>query len=850
MVRTTLAGIRDHLPRLVAVSLAVLLAVAFLSATLLLNSSMRATLRHSVGQSYAAADLVVSASTTADESLTDSDVELVAGTAGVSEAFADRSVTAVATTSQGQQYLLVSELAPEDFRTTSLAEGATPSSASEVAVTTSTASLYDLSLGSQVSLEGVSEGGAGTGAATVSVTVSGILTDSNDPSALAGSGFFGTAALLDALEPEGTTAPSDIQVAVDPGVSVADVQASLQATLDGDVIVQTPDEKVNDRIAGLTGGTDMLTVVLLVFVGIALLVSGMVIANTFAVLVSQRTRELALLRCVGATRTQVKRSVLLEAGVVGLGASVLGVAAASGLMAGLVAVRNAVEGSDLAVFGMSWSAVVWPIVVGTVLTMIAASGPARMATRVAPLAALRPVEAPSASTRSGRARLVVGILLTVVGAMILVGSSLLPLLLNGDSGTGASSLTTFGLAFLGSALSAVGVIMLAVFYVPGLIRLIGRVVNRGSAVTGRLATLNSVRNPRRTAATATALLVGVTLVTTILTAGQVARSTLFSTLDAYSPIDFTVTLPEGDGNAVTSVASSLEAIDGVSAVASMEVAQLSLAEGSAEEGGSASLENVWEVVAIDPADYAAVSRVAGAGLAEGTALVPETKGSSVTLTGTEGSATLAAKEKGASYGEAIVTPSDFASIAGETGATEDAVAVRAADDLSLSQLQDLQKAILEAVPNASVDSPALERSMYGQIIDTLLLIVTGLLAVAVVIALIGVGNTLSLSIIERTRENALLRALGLTRRQLRRMLAIEALYLAGVAALLGALLGVGYGILGAMSLLVGLGTVAVSVPWWQLVAVVAVAAAAGLLASVGPSRRAARLSPIAGLAVE
>lgn len=183
---------------------------------------------------------------------------------------------------------------------------------------------------------------------------------------------------------------------------------------------------------------------------------------------------------------------------------------------------------------------------------------------------------------------------------------------------------------------------------------------------------------------------------------------------------------------------------------------------------------------------------------------------------------------------------------------------RTAAGTDLDTVTDLVPAVAEAagVSASQVSGALAERLMYQQIIDTMLLVVTGLLAVSVLIALIGVANTLSLSTIERTRENSLMRALGLTRRGLRTMLATEAVLIAGIAALLGSALGVFYGWMGAESLLGNLvaegsaaGRLVPTVPWLELAAVVAVAVVAGLLASVGPSRRAARLSPVEGLAV-
>lgn len=233
----------------------------------------------------------------------------------------------------------------------------------------------------------------------------------------------------------------------------------------------------------------------------------------------------------------------------------------------------------------------------------------------------------------------------------------------------------------------------------------------------------------------------------------------------------------------------------------------------------------------------------------GTVYLPEdSRGGTATISTAAGTVSLDAKVLRTRHVPAFVESSSIA--ASPLPDTASMVWVKLDDSVSTDRVQALQKDIAAAlgVQERTVSGAAIERVTFNSIIDVLLLVVTGLLGIAVVIALIGVANTLSLSVLERTRENSLLRALGLTKGQLRGMLAIEAVLVAGVAAIMGAGMGIVYGWLGAQATLGGVASVVPAIPWLQLTAVFGVAVVAGLLASVIPARRAARLSPVEGLA--
>jgi putative ABC transport system permease protein len=603
----------------------------------------------------------------------------------------------------------------------------------------------------------------------------------------------------------------------------------VRAVLTGaGVTVRTGTEQAAAAATALTGDADWLTAILLVFATVAVLVAGLVIANTFAVLLAQRTRDLALLRCIGATAAQVRRSVLAEAVLTGLAASALGVLAGIGLSAAVSAVAGATD-SPIPLAGISVPvyAVLAGLAVGTLTTLLAALAPARASTRVAPLAALRPVDPAPLRSRGGVLRLVLGLLLLVPGiglmALGVVGAAVL-------------------LALAGGVLSFLGVVLLAQRAVPPVVAAIGRLLGRVGGVPGRLAAGNAIRNPRRTAATATALLIGVTLTTAMVVGASSTRATAQAGLAAAYPTD--VVVDAGGEPVPAAVQEQLAAVDGVVATTGMVGASVTGPDG--QEG--------W-VTGVDPVQALPVLRSsAHLTLPEQGQIVLPTwaedswsaqPGDTVTLTAGDRSRTLTvvAGETGAP----LMTAVDLQGLS--PGAAITVVELRLADDVDQTAVTDrITDLAGTAVPTAIVTGLASERAAIDSVLDVLLLVVTGLLGVAVVIALIGVGNTLALSVVERRQESGLLRALGLTRGQLRGLLAWEAVLVAGVAALLGVLLGGAYGLVGAASVLGNLGEIVFSVPWLQVGAIVLVATLAGLLASVLPARRAAKTPPVAAIA--
>lgn len=382
---------------------------------------------------------------------------------------------------------------------------------------------------------------------------------------------------------------------------------------------------------------------------------------------------------------------------------------------------------------------------------------------------------------------------------------------------------------------------------------VGRLAG-GSTLPGRLAALNAVRNPRRTATTATALLLGVTLVALMMTGAQTARQSITGSIEAVYPVDVSVTTT--DDAQARRVASALDSSSAVRATTTLSPTTATTQAGP--------------VYTADPRTFTSAVSDPALVLTDDVAVVPSGYGDigdTVTLTGPSGrTLTMPTVHSRSISLPVVVTAATAARVAGPVGTRPDTARPGTApsyypdagplvwsalhEDADAGAVTALRDDVVATtgIDSAWVGGNALQRLAFNQILDVLLWVVTGLLGVAVLIALIGVANTLSLSVLERTRENALLRALGLTRGQLRAMLVLEGLLLAGVAAALGLVARVGYGWAGAQSVLGVLGPVSPTVPWLQLAAVLLVALAAGLLASVLPARRATRLSPVQGLA--
>ncbi|MEZ0449873.1 ABC transporter permease [Cellulomonas sp. ICMP 17802] len=854
---------RRSLGRLTAAAVAIAIGTAFLATTLLAGNVMTRTGYDAVTATYADADIVVSGD------VSDAELDAVRALSDV-QAAEVLAPTGIEVREGGESRYQLMLPTTSDPRLSSLVveDGTAPTSSGQIALPAATATALGVGVGDHVQVrwttsqpsdaatdqpsDGATSPAEEWRTVDEDVVVTGIATDPAD--AWSQSGGAGLVTPQDALRWAGvgslTELGSDTLVAGRPGVSPQALRDAVAPLVPGAEAL-TKDEAAEQAVAQFSDGGNVLVTVVLGFAAVALLVAALVIANTFQVLVAQRTRTLALLRCVGAGKGQLRRSVLLEAAILGSVASVVGLVFGAVLaQVALVVLGRLDLGVPLPdTIDVTVAVVLVPLLVGTLVTVLASLVPAREATRVSPIAALRPADAPAVGARGSRLRLAAALVLMLGGVAVMLLATVLSRTGRGD----ATLLLSVGT--LAGALSFVGVLVGAVFWVPKVVSLLGRALAR-TGTSARLAAANTVRNPRRTAATSAALLIGVTLVAMMSTGAASARVSLAQELDEHYPVDLTVDgTVTGDDSALSpEVATAVAGVDGVHTVLPMRTASVLVGE-------------TWFTVAA-PADGSVTSVLRDAGvvddLADGTVLLPKLSADSASdvsqpttayatkwddSTLVEGGSTVALRPVASDLGgiTALVTPSTLAALDPQAPVSTLWVSLDPGADAALV-LQDVRAALPDTP--ADVSSAGAQRATYERVVDTLLAVVVGLLGVAVVIALIGVANTLSLSVLERRRESATLRAIGLSRRQLRWMLAVEGMLIAGVGAVLGAGLGLFYGWAGSVILFGQLGDVILVVPWAHLALVLVVALAAGLLASVLPGRAAARTSPVAALAVD
>ena len=814
MRRSLLSSLRAHLGRLVAACLAIVLGVAFGTVTLTARSTASHVVDSAIGDDYKGVDVVVAPD---DQSISARDVAAVRRTAGVAT-YQTISTAYLQTVWPGDRrasMLPVQATNQSDLPSATVVEGKLPAGETEIALPQTLASQHRLAVGNHLEVRRFDD-------RRVELTIVGLVSDQ---------GRFDSAPAI-ATQPavfgwSDSPRYDEIRVVAADGTSAATLAESIRGAVNNGVQVTTGTAWVAERAASVTGGIDVLSGVFGMFALIAIFVACLVIANIFTILIAQRAREMALLRCVGASRKQIFGSVLAEATVVGVVASAIGVLAGLGVTAaGLaLAVRFDWGLPDVGVHP-NLTAVLAPFVVGAVATVLAGIVPARRATRVAPLAALRPVDSAPARSKAGVVRVVVGTLLLAGGGLLLAAGASRHEVLAGVAG---------------GLLSFLGVLVLGAVLVPALVRLIGALPARGGGVPARLAVANATRNPRRTAATTSALLIGVTLISLTSVGIASVQRTFDEAMDDNFPVDLMISTSRGTLPA--SALQQVRAVSGIESAVPVRSAEVRL------DGGSVSAEGIDPVVARSAIRGDAIEQ-----FGPGTAMVsPVTMrglgvraGQTVTVTGAGHSVRVRLVALN-SVDRLLLATSDLRIVA--PNAPVGSIWADASDDADGSQvLHDVNQTIT-GVEELSVDGGLAERTGYTKVFDVLLVVAIALLAVSVLIALVGVGNTLSLSVLERTRENALLRSLGLTRRQLRRMLAAESLLMATVSASLGVALGLVYGWTGTAALMGGqTDTVSYALPVGQLLVIALVAAAAGLLASLLPARRAARVTPAAALA--
>jgi putative ABC transport system permease protein len=633
---------------------------------------------------------------------------------------------------------------------------------------------------------------------------------------------------------------NSVKVQIADGSDAARVQAAVAAAVPTAEVVDHA-TVLEETASDFTREIDVVGNILLGFGGVAVFVSVFIIYNTFAIVVGQRTRELALLRSIGADPKQVRRSVLGESFVMGVLASIGGIGGGIGVAKGLDALFGAM-GVDLTEYPLILAprTLVAAAVLGVGVTMLAAIGPARRAATVPPIAALA-TGADAGAVRS-RTRATVG--LALVGAGLVAGAG-------GLGAAGSTSVTVVALTS-GALALLLGVTVLSPLAVGGVTRTLGWPMRAVAGVTGRMAQVNAARNARRTATTAAALMIGLALVSTALVVGESVKARIGSTFeqsakadyfltDDLDEVDFPATLaPDlGDSDVVAAATgfTNVEArVDGnVTDVVGFDFGQiddvlhLDVRAGRFDPDVAHPLViSVDEATAID------------AGL--GDLLVVEFANGSRAETTIVG----LFADQGVLTQDYLVDTSVLADAG--VSPTPEWLAVSIADGASPTEVDALVARLSDEFPYASVETAAEFRQRIEGTVDKVLTMVNVMVALAVIIALIGIANTLALSVFERTRELGLIRAVGMSRRQLRRMVRLEA----ALVALFGATLGVGLGVLfgvGVVAALPASFASGVTVPVVPIAVVVLVAAGAAVTAAWLPARRAGRLDVLEAIAL-
>ena len=847
MLRLTLKGLLAHKLRVALTALAIVLGVTFVTGTLVLTDTLNNTFTTLFSKIYSNVDFEVrGVAAFADQQgagavrqpISDTLLPKVAAVPGVAASeglvggyaqFVDKHGKAI--TTGGAPTLGTTFGDKPELSALHPVSGHGPTGPTEVAMDEGTATKYGFAVGDRVKvlLPGPPE----------TFTISGIVrfgSADNLGGATLAAFTLPTAQKLFHVEGRVDT----IEVATASGADKAAVERDIAKILPKGVEVVSAQKVADEQSSAINDALGFFSTALLVFALISLFVGGFTILNTFSITVGQRTRELALLRIVGASRGQVFRSVMLEALVIGLLASLVGLGLGVAMAVGLEALLKAF-GISLPEGALIFAprTVVVGLVVGVGVTVVSAVSPARRAVRIAPIAALQGVQAGTEGNSLRR---------TVVGAGFgLLGAAALTI------GLTAPQISLVG---LGAFLIFIGVGMLSPLVARPMSSVLGRPLARLRGVPGRLGRQNSMRSPRRTAQTAAALMVGLALVSTIAVFGaSLSKSATSSVSDAIAA-DYIVMAssqggpPTGFSASATQTAAGLP---GVAVASAIYAGQAKIAKSVTFIGGIAP-KDVGSTVTLrmDQGDGPAA-------LAAGDLLVDTTTatrdklhvGDRLPVTFAEtGRTTL---RIGGIFKPNIILGSYL--VSRETFTRHFAAStlpivllIKTSSPATPVMTTELSKGLAD-YPNLTVQTRAeYEKTQEAQV-NQLLGLVYALLALAIVVALIGIVNTLMLSVFERTREIGLLRAVGMSRRQVRTMIRSEAVILSVFGAVIGIVVGTGLGI-ALVTSLKEQGFTDLVVPWANMIVFLVLAGLLGLIAASWPARRAAKLNILEAIATE
>ncbi|KOV57325.1 membrane protein [Streptomyces sp. MMG1121] len=844
-----------HKGRLALSALAVVLSVAFVAGSLIFSDTVTRTFDRLFAS--AAADVTVQPKQSLKSSLPSSLVQAmpaalrdrVARVPGVAAARADVKVQNVVVVDGHDRSIGSTTGAPtiatawyvSDRSPVKLTSGHAPHGAGEGLLDADTAGKKHVGIGDMLTVQAQ----PGTfrirvvGIATFTTTNPGAALVFLDP-AVAGRELLGSERLATSVSADAAK-----------GVSDAELKRRIGAAVDTRAYdLKTAGEQAKSAAAALGPFLDVIKYVMLGFAGVALLVGVFLIVNTFSMLIAQRTRELGLLRALGADRRQVRRSVLTEAALLGLVGSTLGLGAGIGLALGLIRLMSTL-GMNLKATEMvvGWKTPVAAYVVGLGVTFVAAYLPARRAAAVSPMAALVDAEVAGVG-RPLRTRAVVGAVLGAAGAAALAGCA-------------AATRTAQAAALLGAgvALTLIATVVAGPLLVRPVIRVLGAAFPALFGPVGRMSQRNALRNPRRTGATAAALMVGLALVGGMSVASASMSASFDRQIDRTLGADFIIQNTNFTPY-TKQVRDTVAATRGVGLVVPQRLTPFAvrLPNGNRVVTSAAAygpgLDDVVHTTYARGTSAAALADghlAMDAGFAKdhgvriGSVLPVEFPGGRHTQL-TVGALTDQASANG--FGAQGGIWFGLATFDRYVPNGQDSVLyVNAAAGTKPQDLRPRLERALKPFPQVQVRNQTDYKQLVHDQIAVLLYLVYALLALAIVIAVLGVVNTLALSVVERTREIGLLRAIGLGRRQLRRMIRLESVVIAVFGAVLGLALGLVWGV--CMQQVLALrGLTALAIPWGTIVGVVIGAAVVGVVAALLPALRASRMNVLAAIAHE
>ncbi|UQN14126.1 ABC transporter permease [Gulosibacter sp. ACHW.36C] len=819
-MRLATQQIRRGPRRVVAIVLAALLSAMAIMATGTFITTMQQGLNVAVAAPYTNADVVIPSG--------DSEgvVDAVAEVPGIAAIEPSHTMYAQAQAGDRIHNINISSIADDgDLRWMTLTGGQWPVGTGEIAATQDDLDRFGIALGDSIEIFDGTGQSAKVRVVGLVETVGGTVAASTE--LYAAQDYFsvddGSSSALVVRLPQGTSAADAIAAINERLVEVYGAEDAPEAV--------TVDEYTADLIDGLTGGTNALAVMFLLFVLIALLAASMVIRNTFQVLLAQRLRENGLLRLVGATGGQVQRTVLAEALLIGLVGALVGIAVGFGL-GGVIAIVADMDGGGL-VFPWFWAIAALIVTVG--VTVFAAWAPAARLRSLAPIAALSEANAAGAErSRSSVVAWIFGVLITAFGALGLWAASALgnPLVLIG-----------------GGVVLAIGLIVL----VPLLVRVVMPGIARLLSAFGPVAKLageNLVRTSRRSGTIVLAISLGGSLILAMLTGVQSVNATLNARLDENYAFDALITARSDESLDAADLAPILES-EGLESSALTSAVRL-----------EADLEHPSSLAALLTLPSSTADALEHP-LADGEVALSEwdaeslgaTDGDTVTLTDASGATvdltvvtdqlldTLYNPNTGSTYG--AVTESTLAEF---DDVTADAGLWLFAADGKISELVDAVSAAQDTNSDLQLLGPIAEQQLYEQIVTLVVAFVLAMLGLTVVISVIGLASVVALAVAERRRELALLRALGMTRARVRTMVLIEAVSLALIGAVFSILIGVPMGISAVPAMIADGGTIAISLPWIGIGAVIGSAIVLGVIAGARPSWIASRIAPAQALA--